>query len=105
MLDTSILDQPTAVLRLNVRGRKALLRLGITTVRELITLTADELLAARSFGMTSLTVLRNRLRQYGLALKGEGNDAMSQPSNDRYFRLGGAEASSAASAMSIRSRR
>ena len=33
--------------------------------------TADELLESKNFGMTSLTEVRDKLRQYGLALRGD----------------------------------
>ena len=38
---------------------------------ELIQRTADELLESKNFGMTSLTEVREKLRQYGLSLRGD----------------------------------
>ncbi len=46
-------------------------RLGINTLGELIQRTADELLEAKNFGMTSLNEVREKLRQYGLSLRGD----------------------------------
>jgi DNA-directed RNA polymerase subunit alpha len=46
-------------------------RLGIATLGELVQRTADELLEAKNFGMTSLTEVRDKLVQYGLKLRGD----------------------------------
>jgi DNA-directed RNA polymerase subunit alpha len=46
-------------------------RLGINTMGELINRTADELLESKNFGMTSLNEVREKLRQYGLSLRGD----------------------------------
>ena len=46
-------------------------RLNITTLGELIQRTADELLEAKNFGMTSLTEVRERLGQHNLKLRGD----------------------------------
>ncbi len=66
-----LLEMPVADLQLSVRARKCLTRLGINTVGELINKTADELLAVRNFGVTSLNEVRGKLAELGLSLKNE----------------------------------
>ena len=56
---------------MSVRSRKALQRLNINTLGELIQRSADELLEAKNFGMTSLNEVREKLRQMGLNLRGD----------------------------------
>jgi DNA-directed RNA polymerase subunit alpha len=46
-------------------------RLGLDSLGELVQRTADELLEAKNFGMTSLNEVREKLRQYGLSLRGD----------------------------------
>lgn len=58
-------------LNLSVRARKCMNRLGINTMGDLIQRTADELLESKNFGMTSLTEVREKLRQFGLTLRGD----------------------------------
>ncbi|HZY86239.1 MAG TPA: DNA-directed RNA polymerase subunit alpha C-terminal domain-containing protein [Gemmataceae bacterium] len=38
---------------------------------DLVNRTADELLESKNFGQTSLTEVREKLQQYGLALRGD----------------------------------
>jgi DNA-directed RNA polymerase subunit alpha len=66
-----VLNKPVSELNLSVRARKCMNRLGINTLGELIQHTADELLESKNFGMTSLTEVRERLRQHGLTLRGD----------------------------------
>ncbi len=66
-----LLEMSVTDLQLSVRARKCLSRLGITTVGELISKTADELLAVRNFGVTSLSEVRTKLAELGLSLKNE----------------------------------
>ncbi len=66
-----MLNKPVADLNLSVRARKCMNRLGINTLGDLIQRTADELLESKNFGMTSLTEVRDKLRQYGLSLRGD----------------------------------
>lgn len=56
---------------LSVRARKAARRLGVTTVDGLVKLTADELLAARNCGQTTLQEIREKLARKGLKLAGD----------------------------------
>lgn len=69
--EQAVLNKPAADLNLSVRARKCMNRLGINTLGELIQRTADELLESKNFGMTSLTEVREKLRQYGLVLRGD----------------------------------
>ena len=56
-------------LDLSVRSRKALHRLGITTVGELVTHTEAEILGMKNFGQTSLLEIKQRLAELGLSLR------------------------------------
>lgn len=62
---------PVADLLPSVRARKCLNRLGVGTIGELTTYSADELLGCRNFGQTSLDEIREKLKAIGLALRGE----------------------------------
>ena len=69
--EQAVLLKPVSELNLSVRARKCMNRLGINALGELIQRTADELLEAKNFGMTSLNEVREKLRQYGLNLRGD----------------------------------
>ncbi|MCI0704795.1 MAG: tetratricopeptide repeat protein [Planctomycetia bacterium] len=69
--EQAVLNKPVSDLNLSVRARKCMNRLNITTLGELIQRTADELLEAKNFGMTSLNEVRDRLGQYNLKLRGD----------------------------------
>jgi DNA-directed RNA polymerase subunit alpha len=69
--EQAVLNKPVTDLNLSVRARKCMNRLAINTLGELINRTADELLEAKNFGMTSLNEVREKLRQYGLSLRGD----------------------------------
>jgi DNA-directed RNA polymerase subunit alpha len=69
--EQAVLNKPVADLNLSVRARKCMNRLGINTLGELVQRTADELLESKNFGMTSLTEVRDKLRQYSLSLRGD----------------------------------
>jgi DNA-directed RNA polymerase subunit alpha len=69
--EQAVLNKPVADLNLSVRARKCMNRLGINSLGELIQRSADELLESKNFGMTSLTEVREKLRQYGLVLRGD----------------------------------
>jgi DNA-directed RNA polymerase subunit alpha len=69
--EQAVMNKPVSELNLSVRARKCMNRLGITTLGELVTRTADELLEAKNFGMTSLTEVRDKLQQYSLKLRGD----------------------------------
>ncbi len=69
--EQAVLNKPVSDLNLSVRARKCMNRLGINTFSELIQRSADELLESKNFGMTSLSEVREKLSQYGLALRGD----------------------------------
>jgi len=69
--EQAVLTKPVTDLNLSVRARKCMNRLGINTLGDLIQRTADELLESKNFGMTSLNEVREKLRQYGLTLRGD----------------------------------
>ncbi len=58
-------------LELSVRARKCLARLGINTVGDLVSRSADELLSVRNFGVTSLNEIREKLRDKNIRLRGD----------------------------------
>jgi DNA-directed RNA polymerase subunit alpha len=69
--EQAVLNKPVLELNLSVRARKCMNRLGINSLGDLIQRTADELLESKNFGMTSLTEVREKLRQIGLTLRGD----------------------------------
>jgi DNA-directed RNA polymerase subunit alpha len=69
--EQAMMGKPVSDLNLSVRARKCMNRLNIGTLGELIQRTADELLEAKNFGMTSLSEVREKLQQYGLKLRGD----------------------------------
>jgi DNA-directed RNA polymerase subunit alpha len=69
--EQAVLNKSVQDLNLSVRARKCMNRLGINTLGELCQRTADELLESKNFGMTSLTEVREKLRQFGLTLRGD----------------------------------
>jgi DNA-directed RNA polymerase subunit alpha len=64
-------ERSVADLNLSVRARKCMTRLGITTLGGLIRRTADELLASKNFGVTSLNEVRAQLAELGLNLRND----------------------------------
>lgn len=64
----NILARSVAELELSVRSRKCLLRLGINMIGELTQRSEPELLGIKNFGMTSLSEIKRRLAEHGLAL-------------------------------------
>lgn len=69
--EQAVLATPLTDLNLSVRSRKCTARLGITTIGELITRTADELLSAKNFGVTSLNEIRAKLTEHNLKLRND----------------------------------
>lgn len=64
-----ILNKSTDELELSVRSRRALERLGVKTVYDLINKTEAELLGCKNFGVTSLNEIKDRLAGLGLSLR------------------------------------
>ena len=67
----SVLNRSVAELELSVRSRKCLMRLGISSIGELTQRSEAELLAIKNFGMTSLSEIKRRLAELGLALRND----------------------------------
>ncbi len=64
-------DRPISELNLSVRARKCMIRLGITTIGELVRRTGDDLLGSKNFGVTSLNEVREKLALQGLKIRGD----------------------------------
>ncbi|MBL9163464.1 MAG: DNA-directed RNA polymerase subunit alpha [Planctomycetaceae bacterium] len=69
--ERALLDRPIADLNLSVRARKCMVRLGLTTIGELLRRTGDDLLECKNFGVTSLNEVREKLTANGLKLRGD----------------------------------
>ena len=69
--EQALLERPISDLNLSVRARKCMVRLGISTIGELIRRTGDDLLECKNFGVTSLNEVREKLDQHGLRLRGD----------------------------------
>lgn len=65
------MEMSVSDLNLTVRSRKCLSRLQITTIGELVSKSADELLSVRNFGVTSLNEIRQKLQELGITLRNE----------------------------------
>ena len=63
------LSKPVSDLQLSVRARKALHLLDIQTLGDLASHTEAELMGVKNFGATSLTEVKEKLGEYGLALR------------------------------------
>ena len=66
-----LMDRPISDLNLSVRARKCMVRLGLTTVGELLRRTGDDLLECKNFGVTSLNEVREKLTEAELKLRGD----------------------------------
>lgn len=69
--EQALLNKTIADLNLSVRARKCMIRLGISTIGELVRRTGDELLECKNFGVTSLNEVREKLTGHGLKLRGD----------------------------------
>jgi len=69
--EQAMLAKPVSELNLSVRARKCMNRLNLSNLGELVSRTADELMEAKNFGVTSLTEVREKLTAMGLKLRGE----------------------------------
>lgn len=69
--EQALLERPISDLNLSVRARKCMVRLGISTVGELLRRTGDDMLECKNFGVTSLNEVREKLDQHGLKLRGD----------------------------------
>lgn len=64
-----VLSKSVDDLELSVRARRAMTRLGVKTLLDLIGKTEAELLGCKNFGMTSLNEVKEKLSKYGLSLR------------------------------------
>ncbi len=69
--EQALLSKSIADLNLSVRARKCMIRLGISTIGELVRRTGDELLECKNFGVTSLNEVREKLTGHALKLRGD----------------------------------
>jgi DNA-directed RNA polymerase subunit alpha len=69
--EQALLERPISDLALSVRARKCMVRLGITTIAELVRRTGDDLLECKNFGVTSLNEVREKLTGKNLKLRGD----------------------------------
>ena len=69
--EQALLNRPISELNLSVRARKCMVRLGLTSIGELVRKTGDDLLECKNFGVTSLNEVKEKLTQYNLKLRGE----------------------------------
>lgn len=64
-----MLNKTVDDLELSVRAKRALGRLGVVSISELISKTEAELLGCKNFGVTSLNEIKERLTGFGLSLR------------------------------------
>ncbi len=69
--ERALLDRPIADLNLSVRARKCMVRLGLSTIGELLRRTGDDLLECKNFGVTSLNEVREKLTEANMKLRGD----------------------------------
>jgi len=69
--EQAMLNRPVSDLNLSVRARKCMIRLGITTIGELVRRSGDDLLECKNFGVTSLNEVREKLTLHSLKLRGD----------------------------------
>jgi DNA-directed RNA polymerase subunit alpha len=69
--ERALMDRPISDLNLSVRARKCMVRLGLTTIGELVRRTGDDLLECKNFGVTSLNEVREKLTIANLKLRGD----------------------------------
>lgn len=65
----AMMRRSVAELELSVRSRKALQRLGITTLGELTQRSEAELMTIKNFGQTSLSEIKRQLEVHGMSLR------------------------------------
>ena len=67
--DEGLVSKPVDDLRLSVRARKCLQKLGLHTIGDLVHKTDAELLGCKNFGVTSLNEIKKALGDVGLSLR------------------------------------
>ena len=63
-----LLDRPISDLELSVRARNCLDSANLTTLRDLVSMTENEVMKLKNLGKTSLTEIKSRLSEKGLSL-------------------------------------
>lgn len=71
-VESGVLDMSLDDLELSARSLNCLKNANIKTVRELVSFSTDELMKFKNFGTKSLNEVREKLLEYKLSLKGEG---------------------------------
>lgn len=66
------LNRTISELELSVRSRKALQRLGVATIGDLVQRTEAELMTIKNFGQTSLNEIKRQLAKFGVSLRAPG---------------------------------
>ena len=69
--EQAMVSRPVSDLNLSVRARKCMIRLGITTIGDLMRRTGDDLLECKNFGVTSLNEVREKMVIHSLKLRGD----------------------------------
>ncbi len=69
--ERALLAKPISDLSLSVRAKKAMSKLTISSLGDLIQRTGDDLLECKNFGVTSLNEVREKLTQLGLKLRND----------------------------------
>lgn len=69
--EQAMIARPVSDLNLSVRARKCMIRLGITTIGDLMRRSGDDLLECKNFGVTSLNEVREKLTVHSLKLRGD----------------------------------
>jgi DNA-directed RNA polymerase subunit alpha len=68
-VNEEMLSKTVDDLELSVRARRALAKLGVSGIAELVSKTEAELLGCKNFGVTSLNEIKERLTGFGLSLR------------------------------------
>ena len=70
-IPVEIFEKPLSDVDFSVRSRRVIDNLGIRTLGELASKSEKELLSTPNFGQTSLTEIKEKLRDYNLGLSGQ----------------------------------
>jgi len=73
-----VLDRPISDLELSVRARNCLDSANLSTIRELVTMSEQEVMNLKNLGKTSLTEIKTKLTERGLGLGMDGAVAVAE---------------------------
>jgi len=73
-----LLDRPISDLELSVRARNCLDSANLSTIRELVTMSEQEVMNLKNLGKTSLTEIKTKLTERGLGLGMDGAVAVAE---------------------------